>query len=213
MKRCNSCKIDFNINEDLCPLCQDVLEGECLNLHFPQKVKRRKKGLVLKILFLVFFVITIICMFINNNVSGKITWSKYVILGLITAFFVMRFTLKNTNNVLSLIGKYGIVIVLFLLIWYFYTKSTILTNFIIPSICIVELIYNVIVAISLKKYYFIRYSGIMFANIFLLIVPSIMVFFNLTTNNTLAYICLNIMSLVTFFFYDIKEELKKVFNI
>ena len=102
--------------------------------------------------------------------------------------------------------------------WFILTKSKIITNYIIPAVCIFELLFNLTLGIILRKNYLIKYSDQILINIFLLIVPVILTLLKLTSNNIMPYICflasvISLLALLIFFFKDIKEEFKKMFNI
>ena len=114
--------------------------------------------------------------------------------------------------------KYGLIVVILLLMWYFVIKSPIITNYIIPSVCMFELLLNLIVGIVFRKNYLVKYSGHMLVNLILLFVPILLVGLGLTTNNIMAYLCslfavISIVGLVIFFYDDIKDELCKIFNV
>ena len=117
-----------------------------------------------------------------------------------------------------MLGKYGLLIIVLLILWYILTKSKIITNYIIPSVCLLELLINLIIGIILRKNYLVKYSEQILLNIMLLFVPTLLVKLNLTTNNILAHICticsiITILYFLIFFFEDIKYELKKIFNL
>lgn len=218
MKKCNSCNIEFNTIEKLCPLCQNKLSGESKNIVFPKNIRLNTNTLILKILLFSSVVICILSSFLELYVMGVLKYNIYVYLGFITNYCVIYFILKNSKNILGMIERYGIVLITFTLIWYFVTKSHIITNYIIPSIALFELVFNLIIGIILRKNYLIKYSGLILVNIILLILPVLLVLFGLTTNNLMSYICLTfalitISGLLIFFLDDIKEELSKIFNI
>ena len=151
-------------------------------------------------------------------ITNKLHISMYIGLSLITNYVVMYYILKNYQNTYRMIGRYGLIIILLLAIWYLITKSPIITNYIIPSICISELIFNLIVSIIIRKNYFVRYSSQIVLNLFLLILTILMVVFKLTTYNLLTYIywllsTISIVGILIFFNDDIKDEFRKNFNI
>ena len=218
MKKCNSCNIEFNINDKYCPLCQNILVGKSDDVLFPKNIRYKTNSLILKILLFVSLVILLVFGFIEIMITDSIHISLYVGLGLVTNYVVVRFILKNYQNIYRMFGKYGFIVIFLLLLWYILTISKIITNYIIPSVCIFELLFNIVVGIILRKNYLIKYSGQILMNIFLLLIPIILVALKLTSNNIMSYICLlcsviSIIGLFIFFFEDIKEEFKKIFNI
>lgn len=218
MKKCNSCNIEFSTSSNLCPLCQNILTGECNNLMFPSNIRYKTNSLILKIVLFSSICIFLISALIEILLTNNLIYSSYVGLGLITNYVIMYFILKNYHNIYRMFAKYGLIIISLSIIWYLVIKSPIITNYIIPAVCIVQLLFNFILALILRKNYFIKYSNHIFMNILLLILPIIFVGLNLTTNNIMSYICsllsiISICGLLIFFYDDIKEELSKIFNI
>ena len=218
MKKCNSCNIEFNTSSKYCPLCQNILTGKAKDIMFPINIRYRTNTLILKILLFASIVILLTFGFIELMVSKVINISWYIGMGLLTNYIVIYFILKNHQNIFRLLSKYGFVLIFLLLIWYIFIGSKIITNYIIPSVCIYELLFNFIVGIILRKNYLVKYSDQILMNVFLLLLPMLLVLLKQTTNNIMPYICclLSIISLVglfIFFFDAIKEEFRKVFNI
>ncbi|MBQ2873460.1 MAG: hypothetical protein IJE89_05625 [Bacilli bacterium] len=218
MKKCNSCNIEFNINDKICPLCQNILIGECNDLMFPTNARYKTNSLIKKIVLFSSITIFLIFAFIEFLVVNNLTISSYIGVGLITNYVIMSLILKNYHNIYKVFGKYGLTIIVLLIIWYLLIKSPVITNYIIPSVCIFELLFNFIVALILRKNYSIKYSSQIIMNIFLLILPIIFVWLKLTTNNIMSYICcllsvISITGLLIFSYNDIKEELSKLFNV
>ncbi len=218
MKKCTSCNIEFNTSDNYCPLCQNELIGKCDSLSFPNNKWFETNSLILKIILFSSITILLIFSFIEVIIFNSLKISLYVSLGLLSNFIIVYFILKTYKNIYNMLGKYGIIINILLIIWYLVTKTTIITNYIIPSICIIELLSNVVFGIILRKNYLVKYSSQILMNIFLLLLPLILVILKFTTNNILSYICLllsiiSIVGLVIFFYDDIKEELKKIFNV
>ncbi len=218
MKKCNSCNIEFNTSEKYCPLCQNILIGNSNELMFPKNIRYKTNSLILKIISFTSIVIFLIAGFIELISAKQLRITLIIGLSLLTNYIVFYFILKNYQNIYRMFGKYGLLIIILLLIWYIFIKNKIITNYIIPSVCIVELIFNFVIGLIFRKNYIIKYSGQMVMNIFLLLLPIILVALKQTTNNIMSYICcllsiISISGLLIFFFEDIKEELKKIFNI
>lgn len=218
MKKCNSCNIKFNIAEDKCPLCQNKLTGKNSQLFYPKNIRFNTNILILKIVLFSSFVIGIISGFIELNLTHSLFYTFYISLTLLTNLVFIYVILKNSSNILKMLEKYGVILIVLILIWYLVTKEKAIPNYIIPIIALLELIFNFVCAIILKSKYLIRYSGLILINLFLLILPVFLVLFGLTTNNLMSYICLTLAIIIivglTIFFHDeIKEELIKLFNL
>ena len=218
MKKCNNCNINFNTDESLCPLCQNILVGNNYEKIFPANIRLKTNSIILKILLFISLVVSIIVGFIELCISKQLHYTWFVLGGLLTNYILIYFILKNKQNILSLFGKYGLTLIILSLIWYIATKNTIITNYIIPSICIFELLFNVITFIVLKTNYLVNYLDIILLNLLLLILPMILILLKCTTFNILSYICfvfalIVLLGLIIFYFNEIKNELKKLFNI
>ena len=218
MKKCNSCNIEFNTKENYCPLCQNILEGETYDNLFPENIRYKANSLVLKIILFISLVIFLISGFIELLASNKLSITLIIGLALLTNYIAIAFILSNYQNIYRMFGKYGLIIIILLIIWYIFIRNKIITNYIIPSVCILELIFNFVIGLIFRKNYLIKYSGQMVMNLFLLLLPIILVVLKQTSNNIMSYICcllsiISISGLLIFFYEDIKEELKKIFNI
>ncbi len=218
MKTCPSCNILFNTKDKLCPLCQNTLIGEASENNFPTNTWFKTNSLILKITLFLSITIILITAFIENLLSTHFIFTFYTSLGLLTNYVIVYCILKSERNIFKLIGGYGLIIIALLIIWYLAIKSPIITNYIIPSVCLIELLFNLIVAIILRNNFIIKYRTQILLNVAYLFIPLLLVHLNLTTNDILSYICslvsiIVIIGLIIFCFDDIKEELSKIFNI
>ncbi len=218
MKKCSSCNIEFNTNDRYCPLCQNILVGHPEESTFPKNVRYKTNSTILKIVLFSSIVVFLVSGFIELMLIKKLNISLYIGLALITNYIIMYHILKNYQNTYRMIGRYGLIIILLLIVWYFLTKSSIITNYIIPSICIFELTFNLIVSIILRKNYLVKYSSQIVHNIFLLTLTILMVVFKFTTFNLLAYIywllsIISVVGILIFFNDEMKDEFRKNFNI
>lgn len=218
MKKCNSCNIEFNTSDKYCPLCQNILIGESSDILFPKNVRYQSNSLIQKLLLFGSIIIALIFGFIELLVTKKLTITTYVGLGLLTNYIVINLIIKHYQNIYKVFTNYGIFIVSLLLIWYFVTKSMIITNYIIPSVCLFELLSNLTIEVVLRKHKIFKTTKKFVVNILLLLLPIVLVLLNQTTNDIMAYICL-LISLIAligaliFSFNEIKEEFSKIFNI
>ena len=150
--------------------------------------------------------------------SARLYYSLFILAGLATNFILVTYVLLNKQDILDLFGKYGLILVLLSLLWYVITKNTIITNYIIPSFCIFELLFNLISFIVLKNHYIVGYLKILLLNLFLLIIPGILILLNCITVPILTWIAfvlglIILLGLLIFYFDDIQLECKKIFNI
>ena len=218
MKKCESCNIKFNTSSKLCPLCQNKLIGNMSSSIYPKNVRRNTYSLILKIVIFVSLVSAIISTFIELYIFNDINYNVYVYLGLVTNYSIIYFIMRNSKNVFKMFFKYGVLLIFLTFIWYYFTRVKFIVNYIIPSIGLLELIFSLMVSLIIRKNYFIKYSNLILINICILIIPIILVMFNIPTNNLMSYICfivalITIIGLIIFCYDDIKEEVLKIFNL
>ena len=219
MKKCINCDIKFNTYEKLCPLCQNKLQGTCKNYLFPHNKKyRNKQNILHKILLFITLISSLIVFLVDYNVNKKIVFSQYSIFGIISSYFILNLIITTFNKPIKLFLKLGPIINVLLLIWFFYERVYLLTNYIIPSVCLLEAVLNLIFSLILKEKYFINYSRFLIINLLFLLLPCILSYFDMTTMSVLPLICLvtfiaSILSLIIFAYVSIKEELNKMINI
>lgn len=218
MKKCNSCLVEINTISSLCPLCQNKLTGTDEQGVFPQNIRLKTSSLLFKILLFISLTVMIVTVFINYSLDSQLTWSIIVFLGLFSNILITKYILKNYKNMYKLLSSYGLLIIIISFIWFFVTRKMFITNYIIPSLCIVELTFSLVIAFILRKTDILKYYRILLINVILSLIPALIVLFKLTTFNILAYACsiyslIVILGLIIFSFDKLKEELGKLFNI
>ena len=216
MKKCNSCNILFNTTEKVCPLCQNKLIGNAEGV-FPINYRYKKSVMLTKIILFFSLVIGIICSFIDYQLNSEMTWSIAVILALITNFIITFSILKSYKDTLGMMGKYGMVLMIIFFIWYFYTKEPVITNYLIPLLCLIEQGFSLIIGAIMRNTYIFRYFKIILLNLILSMIPMGLVYFDLVTKPLLAYICafvsiITLIGIIIFYFEDLKDELSRIFN-
>ena len=94
MSKCKKCNIEYNGNLELCPLCQTELVGKKTESVFP-KIKNTKETILYKILLFVSFSIGVLFAFTEYMISKELTISKFIVLGLLTNYVLVKFILKK----------------------------------------------------------------------------------------------------------------------
>lgn len=216
MRKCRKCNIEYNGNLELCPLCQTEMVGKKTESVFP-KLKQPKETTLYKILSFVSFSIGILFAFIEYTIFKTFTISKYIIVGLLTNYILVKFILKNYKDVLKMMNKYFWVILFLCFIWYFTTKSLIITTYLIPILCLVIFAFNSIIMLVLKDNYIIKFARTILFDCMIGLIPLLLVALNLSTFELLSYICavldlLIFTGLIIFCKDNILDELKKIFN-
>lgn len=216
MKKCSKCMIEFNGNLKICPLCQSELYGNNTNSVFP-KLNYKKNKLLYKILLFVSFCIGILFAFIEYNMHSSLYITKYVIFGLITNYVLIKFIHNNYKNVLKMMNGYFFVLIILFLLWFWITKSLIITTYLVPVLCIIIFIFNSITLLVLKDFYLIKFVKTILSDCLVGLIPLLLVYFKLTTFDLLSYICVLLdiivfIGLLIFCKDNVIEEIKKIFN-
>lgn len=155
--------------------------------------------------------------FTEYVISKSFYINKFVVLGLVTNYILVKFILKNYKDVLKMMNKYFLIILILFFTWFLATKSLIITTYLIPILCIIIFVFNSITMLVLKNPYIIKFVKTILLDCLIGLIPLILVVFKLTTFEILSYICailvlLAFVGLLIFCKEDIIEEFKKVFN-
>ncbi|MDO4996010.1 MAG: DUF6320 domain-containing protein [Bacilli bacterium] len=217
MKKCSKCNISFNIDDMHCPLCGNKLSGTCEDIIFPKDNYYITRSLLLKSILTVSILIFVISLITEKYFLNTMSISFLVGGFLIANYILIYYVLKNFDNILELIGKNGILINVLLIILFLYTGNKLITNYVIPLVCIFELIFNLIAFLILKKKYIFNYLKVFLLNIILLFIPIVLNLLRWCTNNYFSYLCLvfgivSLGAIIIFYFDELREELKKIFN-
>ena len=217
MKHCNKCNVDINTNEKYCPLCQSKLDGKS-NSVYPT-LKSKKIDIVLRFILFFSLVAIFINCYIDYVVNNKLTYSLFVILGVLSFYILIRYIFKSVHkDLLGVFYNIMLIIIILLFIWFGFTKSSIIASIIIPSIVIFDLLLSTILALILRKNYIRKYIHVIFMNILLSFVPVILVFTKVSSDMICNHIAfgfamITTLYLIVFDFNQLKEEVQKMFYI
>ena len=217
MKHCNKCDININTNEKYCPLCQAKLEGKS-NSVYPT-LKNKTIDFVLKIILFISLVSIFINCYIDYVVNNKLTYSLFVILGVLSFYVLVRYIFKNVHkDLLSVFYNILLIIIILLFIWFGVTREDVIASIVIPSLTIFDLLASTVLALVLRKNYIRKYIHVILMNIILSFVPIILVFTKVTNDLVIAHIAfifaiVTILYLVVFDYSSLKEEIFKMFHI
>jgi len=155
MKICPKCHISVGGQMELCPICQNGLEGEKeANHYWPPEEKLKKQSVAYKIQLLAVFSAVVISMGLDFllGLNGSLHWSIIVaIWGIIGEYTAKR--LMKKNIVLPRIFSRvicGIIIMLLITAWYVGFWELAIT-ILVPAIVIVALISNFVLALVDRK--------------------------------------------------------------
>jgi hypothetical protein len=215
MKTCNNCNINIDTPSVKCPICGSILVGKDKNTTYP-KVKK-KYTTFNRVLMFILAVTIIINVYLDLQLTSKITWSQYVIYGCVAFYLFVRSIIRSHRNPMSLLTGYAFLLVVLLLVLFGLTKFYVITNFVIPILCLTELIISVFYALIVRNMYTKKYLGVIVTNMLVSLIPFGLMIFKLTTFNVLVNISyvlsiISFVGLIIFDYDDLKDELSKIFN-
>ena len=217
MKHCDKCDIDINTNEKVCPICQAKIKGES-NSVYP-KLKNQTVDIVLKFIAFFSLVAVFISGYIDYIVNNKLTFSLFVMLGVLSFYIVVRYIFKSIHkNLLNVFYNIMMIVIILLFIWYGITKTNELVSIVIPIIIIIDLLLSTLLILILRKNYIRKYIHVILMNVLFTFIPVLLVFFKFTTNLLTIHISfifavITVFYLIVFDFNSLKEEIHKMFHI
>ena len=217
MKHCNSCNIDVNTDEKVCPLCQSRLTGECTPV-FPMPAVK-KLDIFLKILLYIVIIGILATGFIDYYPDKAFSYSIYALLGGVSGYILLVYILKKARkDWISFFFNISVISIILLSIWFYFTRIQLIMDYFIPGITIFDLVFSTIMALILRQKYTRKYIHIIVMNIFFGFIPLLLVLLHLSTDMLLAQISMilaviTIIGLIIFDFNSLKEEIARMFFI
>ena len=163
--RCNNCGVEVNSRGKRCPLCNNPLEGKVKSYAFP--AIKRKKNTFLKVVLLISLIALLVTGYIDFEFNHRFSWSRIVLLALVSNYISLYYITNSYKDVLLLLCRYGLVVIGIIFIWYYVTRWTFIPDIIIPTLCLVELIFSDVVAFIININNIINYLSLLIYNIFL----------------------------------------------
>lgn len=139
MKKCYKCNVSINSKTPICPLCKGYIEDDKLDESvFPVISNTYKKhSLFYKILLFICISGSILSLIINYLVNNKISWSLFVIAGIISFLITFIIGIRKRNNFMSLLFIEVIIVLVSSIIWDYFTGWYFWSiTYVLPFICI-----------------------------------------------------------------------------
>lgn len=155
MTKCFKCKVTINSNTDECPLCNTPISGKTKgNDVFPIILtKYQNHYLIYKILLTLSIIGSLTSIFINYSISKRLSWSYFVIGGIISFWATFLTGMKRRHYILRFLFAEFNVIVISSFIWDHLTGwSAWSLHYVLPFTCISYIITVFIMRIFLQKY-------------------------------------------------------------
>ena len=219
MKKCFKCNVNINSNTDDCPLCKTPLSSkEKGNDVFPIIITKYKNHyMIYKILLTLSIIGTASTMTINYLDNRKLTWSYFVIGGILSFWVTFVAGMKRRHYILRFLFTEFNIIQIASLIWDYMTGwHGWSITYVLPLTCISYIITIFVLRIFLQRYIkeYIIYT---YLNCLIGIIPLIFII-----RDTLKVVWPSIISvllsvfLMTFLFIfnrkQVTQELKRRFH-
>ena len=103
--KCYKCNVEIETETNFCPLCKNEIkrEGETEDVFPFIPIVHKRHGLFLKILALIFLASTIICMVIDLAMDKRLSWSLFVMAGVVCVSLTLMTAIKKRHHFAKMI--------------------------------------------------------------------------------------------------------------
>lgn len=219
MSKCLKCNVNIASSTNICPLCNNPIKVENVNDVFPIiEYNYKNHKFLYNLLKFLSIVAIFVCIFSNFIVSRTLSWSLFVVAGIISFWLTLITAIKGRKHFIRMLFAEMILIILISFMWDYFTgfnKWSI--NYCLPFICSIYTIAILIMRLFRKRLAkeFIFYATI---NSLIGLVPGILIIFNKVDFLWPSFISV-IISLVILAFLlvfnkkQMKNELERRFHI
>lgn len=219
LSKCLKCNVEILANSNYCPLCNTPIVKKNSYDVFPKIDYNYKNHNLLYNLIKVCSIIAIlISLFVNYTISEKISWSWFVIAGIISFWLTLLTALNGRKHFMKMLFAEMILIIICSIIWDYFTGFNYWSiNYCLPFLCSIYTIAILIMRLFRKKVAkdFIFYATI---NSMIGLVPGVLLIVNKVSVKWPSYISviISIVILVFLFVFNkrqVKNELERRFHI
>jgi len=155
MKICPKCNISVGGKHEICPICQNGLEGEVEGTYYwPPLSYLKKQSLFYKLQLLIVLILVVVSLGLDFLIElhGSLHWSVIVAIWGISLEIFIKKAFNGSLNVAKVVSRLIITGVILLLITAWYANFWyIAVTYIVPGIVIGALITNFVLALIDKK--------------------------------------------------------------
>ncbi|MDD6192727.1 MAG: DUF6320 domain-containing protein [Lachnospiraceae bacterium] len=147
MKTCPYCNITVGGTNSKCPICQNRLSGESTENHWPYQETLKKESVLYKLQLFIVLSLVIVSLALDFllDLQAGVHWSVIVTLWLLAFEFGIIKLFRNYFSPSKVVTEVALIISLLLLFsGYWMHHTMVITDFIIPIICIGTLVTNFI---------------------------------------------------------------------
>lgn len=219
MLYCDKCNISIRTQHEYCPLCHGGLRGElkASDLVYPNVNPKRARTSFLSIVTFICVSIIVIVYILNKIFTPQSYWGNYVIGATICLWGTTAIGIYKKRNILKNAMWQILLLSLGMIIWDIKTGwNKWSLNIAIPILVVVTLLFCIII-ILIKKLPYSEYMIYLFINIFLGLIPFVLLKIKFVTLVAPSIICsgISIIVLAALIIFKGKvfiQELQKSFN-
>lgn len=215
MLKCNHCNVDFSGRLERCPLCGGSLEGKPSAAVFPHCNITKPWRIALKLIE--FFSGA-------GAIALAVLWGVHVlpaniaILSLLAVLlnFVFVFNMLRLNpGFIRSSSRYILLLIAVGFLIYWFTGLTWVTDFALPIVCLVALLFDIVLCVWLKNAFIEMFAKYLIFDIVCAFLPLICIWFGWSHFETLAWTsagcsALFLLVLMVFFRTEFLSEFKKL---
>ena len=219
MRKCLKCNVSIASSSSVCPLCKTPIEkGDSYDVFPNFHYNYKHHDLLLNILKVCSIIAIVICLFLNFTISRTISWSLFVIAGILSFWLTLVTALRGRKHFMKMLFAEMILIIVSSILWDYFTGFNFWSiNFCLPFLCSIYTICILLMRIfraNLAKD-FIFYATI---NSMIGLVPGILLILNKVTVAWPSYISVIISVIILVFLTvfnkrQVKNELERRFHI
>ncbi len=118
MNKCPKCEVVLKTNHHICPLCHNKIDLKEKNSIYPQiKSNHKYRNLMIKISLFISLCGIIFSLLINYWVNNQISWSPFVILGILSFWLTFSMGINSKHGFMRILFAEIISIMVLSIIW------------------------------------------------------------------------------------------------
>lgn len=217
MKRCDKCRVEFTGDLDRCPLCQSELSGEASPPVFPRNEVRKSGAIALAVLAFATGACLLVMLFMGHLFELPVDIVLTVCLGLVMNYLFVRNILTHTPDFLRVVVRYFLILLGIAAVWFLVSQNLMVTTFVIPGICLVALVFDVVLLAVFRGTFVTGYAKYLLFDIGFGLLPLVLAALGLTTWDVPAFVSaltasVFLLGLVVFTRKQLVAEIRKLFS-
>lgn len=217
MRRCNACKIEFTGNIDRCPLCQSELTGDAERAVFPHNVVHKSGVLALSVLAFATGVSVLVMLFSGFILPLPVSVVSISCFALAVNYLFVRNILVHSPGFLRATMRYFLLLLIIAALWFLLTDELAITTFVIPSICMIALVFDGVLLVIFRGQLVSGYAKYLLFDMVVGISSLALIGLGLTTWDLPAalsalFACVMLLALLVFGHRNLIDELRKLFH-